>query len=362
MNINLTAPINDRSYGVVGLNLLKALSKNHKVALFPIGPVYAPKQEESLIQSCINNQQKYFGPAPSVRLWHQHDLAQHVGYGPRIGFPIFELDNFNDVERHHLSNQDFLFVCSNWAKNVIENQKIKVKTFVVPLGVDSSIFNYKGGNPSKSTIFLNVGKQEVRKGHDILVELFNAAFSPSDNVELWLSWYNPFSTPEEDLNWRGRYMLSPLGSSGKIRILPWFQTQNELANVMNQADCGIFPSRAEGWNFEVLEMMACGKHVITTDYSAHTEYCNDDNAMLVKINKTEVARDGKWFYGQGNWAHIGQEEKLQFIEFMQTVHHRKQQGKLGINEGGLETAKRYSWDNTAESVTSSINLCFSLYL
>ena len=52
---------------------------------------------------------------------------------------------------------------------------------------------------------------------------------------------------------------------------------------MSQVDCGVFPSRAEGRNLELLEMMSAGKHVITTDYSAHTEFCTKDNAGLVPI-------------------------------------------------------------------------------
>ena len=64
---------------------------------------------------------------------------------------------------------------------------------------------------------------------------------------------------------------------------------------MAQTDCGIFPSRAEGWNLELLEMLACIKSVITTHYSAHTEFCDDVNSDLVEIKETELAYDGKWF-------------------------------------------------------------------
>ena len=78
---------------------------------------------------------------------------------------------------------------------------------------------------------------------------------------------------------------------------------------MSKADCGIFPSRAEGWNLDMLEMMALNKSIITTNYSAHTEFCNKDNSFLIDISETEPANDGKWFFGQGNWAKIGEEQK-----------------------------------------------------
>ena len=79
----------------------------------------------------------------------------------------------------------------------------------------------------------------------------------------------------------------------------------------------MFPSLAEGWNLEALEMMACGKQVIITDFSAHTEFCTKENADLVSISDTEPAFDGKWFFGQGNWAKIGEKEILDLSAKMQ---------------------------------------------
>ena len=82
--------------------------------------------------------------------------------------------------------------------------------------------------------------------------------------------------------------------------------------------CGLWciSITAEGWNLELLEMLACGKQVITTNYSAHTEFCNKENAF-VDIEKNETAYDGKWFNGKvGEWACIDKNEKEQFIEHM----------------------------------------------
>ena len=82
----------------------------------------------------------------------------------------------------------------------------------------------------------------------------------------------------------------------------------QVYNIMSQVDCGVFPSRGEGWNLELLEMMSAGKHVVATDYSAHTEFCTKENSGLVSISDVEPAFDGKWFFGQGNWAKISAHE------------------------------------------------------
>ena len=45
--------------------------------------------------------------------------------------------------------------------------------------------------------------------------------------------------------------------------------------------------------------MALNKPIITTNYSAHTEYCTADNAYLINIDGLTPAEDGKFFDGSG---------------------------------------------------------------
>lgn len=350
--INIISPINQLGYGVASLNIVKHTSKITDVAFWPIGQIQVTNQEDfDSIQYCVENSKKPDFNAPCIRIWHQYDMSQFVGRGNRIGFPIFELDKFNDIEKHHLSSLDKIFVCSDWAKQVIlENIEIASENVcVVPLGVDSSIFKSQSTYPSRDkTIFFNCGKWEIRKGHDVLVEVFNKAFEKSDNVELWMMCENPFLSKEEDEHWKSLYLNSKLGE--KIKILPRLATQNDVYNIMKNTHCGIFPSRAEGWNLELLEMLSCGKHVITTNYSAHAEFCNKDNAHLLEINKKENAYDGKWFHGQGNWAKIGQEEKNNLIDIIKSFHTKNISGEIDLNTNGISTAKKYSWENTARKI------------
>ena len=95
---------------------------------------------------------------------------------------------------------------------------------------------------------------------------------------------NPF-IGEGNQNWQNLYKNSKLGS--KIRMIPRQKTHQDVMSIMRQADCGVFPSRAEGWNLELLEMMALGKDVIATNYSAHTEFCNENNCRLIEIKKNK---------------------------------------------------------------------------
>ena len=139
-------------------------------------------------------------------------------------------------------------------------------------------------------------------------------------------------------------------TDNRVKLFSGFDTQNELAQLVANSNCGLYPSRAEGWNLELLECMSMNKPAITTNYSAHTEFCTSDNCYLVNIDEKEKAFDGKAFQGQGNWAKLGQNQIDNIIEHMRFVYNNR----INTNLNGIETAKKYSWSNSALSILRCI--------
>jgi len=347
--IILNAPINQLGYGIASLNILRELSKLTDVCLIPIGQPDVTNQEDAnLCQQALDNRKHHLIDLPCVKIWHQHDMKRLTGHkGKMIGFPIFELDTFTDQEKQELNSVDSLIVCSKWAQSVIKNNNIHVPTTVVPLGVDTELFrpwsldSIRPAKPKDKTIFFNCGKWEIRKGHDVLIKVWDKFSQKHDNVELWMMCDNPFNTPQEKSYWESLY------NRPNIKLIPRVETQEEVYNIMSKTDCGIFPSRAEGWNLELLEMMACGKRVITTNYSAHTEFCNSDNSYLVEIDGLEPAFDTKWFHGHGNWAEITDFQEECLVNHMEQVILDKSNA---LSTDGVETAKKLTWANTAKEI------------
>lgn len=359
MNINYTAPINRLGYGVVGLNLAMGLKTlGHRLALWPLGNVEVEDRHAPAIREMISNQAEFDSQATSLRVWHPFDMAHHIGRGLQCGYTTFELDTLTPRDRHHLSRLDKIVVASRWAQRIVVEQLgcPVERTIVAPHGVDRSVFHEGGGQTDPNwTTFLHIGKWERRKGQDVLLEAFNRAFDPHERVRLAMLCHNPFLSVEQNAHWEQCYKCSKMG--GNVVLLPRVNSHGDVAAIMAKADCGVFPSRAEGWNLGLLEMMSLGKRVIATNYSAHTEFCTAENCMLVDVGALEAAYDGIWFHGQGRWAALGEREVGQLAEQMRAVYQQKRKGLLQINEAGIGTAKRLSWENTASSILDGLHEC-----
>jgi glycosyltransferase involved in cell wall biosynthesis len=363
MIMNLQCVANNLGYGVAGLNLLKFLmDAGHEVSLFhiPSKGVWrtdqeVPKSVHRYLEAAENRSESYDSNAPSIRMWMQNDLAHRIGRGVHVGFPFFELTRFTDAEYHHIEYVDRVFVASSWAKGVINSQFPGKEVHVVPLGVDRTIFNEhmpEGGNVLESdhTVFFNVGKWEIRKGHDVLLEAFTRAFDHTDKVILKMACNNPF-IGSLNQQWVGEYRKR-LGD--RVRIEPRLTDQSAVSKLMVEADCGVFPARAEGWNLDLLETLSVGTHAIATNYSAHTEYVDNKNCRLIEVTDLDSAEDGIWFHGQGEWAKMGEDQIEQLVVHLRDVHRLKQIGQLGRNNAGIETAKRFSWANSAKAFVEGL--------
>jgi glycosyltransferase involved in cell wall biosynthesis len=351
MNLNLRLVINDRSIGLLGQNYSLALDKlGVNVSSFLIHPIqpnlaFESQEDVRIIEKQLYQNAQFFDPqATCLTIWHPDNLAESVGRGARCCYSSFELNPLRPREKHHLSNMDLAFFPSKWGCEVAKESGLKIDVDHFPHGVNRSIFN-EVGRPVKQegepTRFLSVGKWEVRKGHNLLPQIFDAAFTEKDNVELYISHFNPFSSEEELKQWESLY--SSMKLRDKVKFVNWVNDPRSLAQLMQQCDCIVSLSRGEAWNLPLLEAMSCGTHVIATNYSGHTEFLNEENAKLVTINGLEPAIDGKWFFGEGQWAYIGKSQVEQSVAHLREIHKLCQDRELGINKYGIDKAEELTW-------------------
>jgi glycosyltransferase involved in cell wall biosynthesis len=354
-DISIVCPINNLGYGISSYNIWKNLRTLCKTSLFPIGNISIESHwDKEIIIKDIKNQINYNKDSACLKIWHPNDLLMKPhGYGPYATYSFFEINKISIVDRVGYNISDIIITPTSWAKNVlidngIDQRKIKVST----PGVDLSIFDHELSieeeEKTEDYVFLNIGKWETRKGHDILVHLFNQAFNQDDNVRLLMINTNPFLSDKENQQWQNLYKNSKLGN--KIYILPRVASQKDIAKIIKISDCGIYPARAEGWNNEAIETMAMNKPIILTNYSAHTEYANKTNSYLIDINSLESANDGKFFNGEAEWGRLDNSSIEQGVEHMRYVYNNR----ITTNPQGLITAQNYSWTKTANSIIENI--------
>lgn len=349
--MNLKGPLNTLlGYGSACWNIAKALSERESVALFPIGQPHLTTYDNELCQRLINERYSVYDKSkPSLTVWHEYDLFDCLHGTPSVAFPFFEIDEFDAIRKKSLGVPDKLFITSKWGKDVVEQSGIKTPVDIVPLGVNTNIFTPRK-SPDDTYRFFTIGKIERRKCTALLPALFDNAFNKDDNVELHVMCDSPLPQIKQQMpHFRREFANSPLGN--KIHIHSLKSTDYELASFIQQMDCGIFMTRAEGWGLPILQSMACGKPVIVTDYSAQMEFCNSENSLLVNVTEKEPAVDNIWFNGQGSWAAINEPQVEQCISHMRHAFANQ----LRDNTEGVKTANKFTWDNTASRILECIS-------
>lgn len=334
MSILIQCPINSLSYGLVGQNILDNLT-NYK--LKPIGQ-FDPNEYNRFIPYLINYNEILDLKQPSLKIFHENSLFDHIGKGTRIGFPIFERNSLTQEHIWNIQHQDIVLVCSKWAKEIIEPYNKNV--IVCPLGVSSNFIPGYIPNNEDKVIFYTQGKREVRKGHNYLHTVFNKAFSEYNDVELWMFTHNYFDTPEQTREFQSSYKKL-LGN--KVKFFPRLPL-SEMIKWIHKTDCGIFLSRAEGFNMPLSESLAMGKEVIATYYSGHTEYLKDG----IKPIKFSPAIDEKWFSGEFTWMEIEANEE-EIIESLRNKYEICKNNRK-INTDNINLMKNFTWKNTAEII------------
>lgn len=340
MQLTVRAPFNALlGYGHVSWNLCDALSQSVGLSIFPIGGLRATNAAKLNFKGF-----QTFNPSdPCLTIWHEHDLiANALGKGKKVAYPFFELNAFDELRLKNLRAIDEIIVASDWAKQVLDENGIKTPCTVAPPGVNQEIFKSVevADHPYR---FFTFGKYEYRKGTELVADFFGKAFSPTDNVELYICCDSPLEKIRSQVDsFVERLQNHPMRDRIKV-VQGSFESDAELAQFFQIMDCGVFPTRAEGYGLPILQSMACGKQIITTDYSGHTQFCTTDNAHLVHIEHFEPASDGVWFGGIGTWAAIGKKQCEEFVEIMRGLY----KNEISLKYPNVE---KFTWENCTNNV------------
>lgn len=362
MNLNLSAALNNLSFGYVGYQLLREFHlRKFNVSYFPIG---APdlsafnKLDPALghwIQNSLNSSlPKYSRQNPTLKQWHINGSQESVGRN-QVLLTFHEVDSITAVEKNILNNQQAIIVSSQETKENFERDGVTVPVHFIPLGYDSDYFHLtkKKYHEESITSWLIAGKVEMRKATQEAVRAWLKKFGNNPAHILHLSIFNPFFKPED--NQKIFEMICEGKRYTNVNYLPYTKTLSELNDIYNCADIVMDMSLAEGWSLPSFHTVGLGKHAIIHNASSLKGWANEDNAVLVQPTGKKRAVDGVFFSGQGpfNVGNFWNWDEKDLLAAFDAVLERKAKNK--VNEAGLRLQEQFTWAKTVDQIVNVLN-------
>ncbi|HIJ01803.1 TPA: glycosyltransferase family 4 protein [Candidatus Woesearchaeota archaeon] len=177
-----------------------------------------------------------------------------------------------------LDSADSLIVLSeiwyNYFKTLCPQQKI----YILPNTIDFKLISqYRRKYSKKNKRIINllfVGRIEKQKG---IFELLNA-FSQIEDEKMTLNIMGPFMNNEKEI----MGLIEKLGIYRKVKFLGVIHGNKRL-KYFAESDIFILPSHWEGLPITILEAMASGLPIISTEVGAIPEIVKKENGVLIKV-------------------------------------------------------------------------------
>ncbi|BAZ41255.1 group 1 glycosyl transferase [Calothrix sp. NIES-4101] len=169
-------------------------------------------------------------------------------------------------------------------------------------------------NKQEKPYFLYLGRQDKYKNVGGVIQAF-ADLANNKNYELWL-----VGPSDKRFVPTLKMQISALGITEQVKFLNYVP-YSKLPNIIRHAIALVFPSFWEGFGFPVLEAIACGTPVITSNLSSLPEVTGDAAILINPYNTAEIT-----------------------TAMQQMVNDQEMRSQL--SKLGLERAKKFSWEKT----------------
>ena len=231
----------------------------------------------------------------------------------------------------NINNADFILTPSTISKERMEFLGVKKPIFVFPHGIDPEVFKYSERIKSNVFKFLYVGECSDRKGIFQLLDAFIYEFKNNENVELHIKSNNDM------LFYGGDKIKQIIGSHKNI----YWHTGNEghdyVLELYKTSHAYVYPSRADTFGMTLLEAMACGLPVISTNEPGATELIKG-RYYPIRTDLVPV-RNHPWMLGK--W---GEPNVKDLRLTMRELYDRYDDVALKLKENSDYIIENYSWD------------------
>ena len=242
------------------------------------------------------------------------NLLHHYAW-EESAFPIDWVDDFN----FYLQGMSCL---STHVEKIMRDNGVNIPMITSGCGVDhwaaiKADPSYK--IQAKPFRFLHVSSCFPRKGVDVLLKAYAAAFTNKDPVSLVIKTFsNPHNTVQQQL----KEQQQTNAHYPDVIIIEQDLSEAELKSLYQQCQIMVAPSRAEGFGLPMAEAMLSNIPVITTNWGGQLDFCNQQTAWLIDYDFVPASSHFPVF--DSIWA----EPKLSHLtELLQTAYQSTEQEK-----------------------------------
>ena len=156
--------------------------------------------------------------------------------------------------------------------------KSNCPTYVIPNIVPVS-FQYADAPSVQPFRFIAIGRLVPCKRFNLLIQAFEKVFRTAENVELTIVG----GGPEYDALIK---LIEDKGLSGKVFLIG-SRPHDDIHALIHNAHVLVCSSNLETFGVPVIEAMACGRPVITTDAIGFTDLMDDSVGIVIKTDSLE---------------------------------------------------------------------------
>ena len=184
--------------------------------------------------------------------------------------------------------------------------------------------------------FLHVSSCFPRKGVDVLLAAYGAAFTRQDPVVLIIK---TFANPHNTLAQQLEQCRQANADYPAVHIIEQDLSNEALKALYQQCDIMVCPSRAEGFGLPMAEAMLSNMPVITTGWGGQLDFCNTQTAWLIDYDFVPARSHFPVF--DSVWA----EPRVEHLtELLQTSYHSTpEQRQSKVTQAQALLARDFQW-------------------